>query len=68
MSGGNGVKRMRNPDRIDETLKLISEIWHKYPDQRLCQIIGNCFEAKDLYYIEDTTLIYKLIEYYNRKE
>ena len=59
---------MRNPERIDEILKLISEIWHKNPDLRLCQLIGNCFEAKDLYHIEDVALIYKLIECYSRKE
>jgi uncharacterized protein YihD (DUF1040 family) len=53
---------MRNPDRIDEMLKLISEIWHKNPDLRLCQLIGNCFTQggfrtqKDIYYVEDDEL------------
>ena len=64
---------MRNPERIDEILELISEIWHKNPDQRLCQLIGNCvintgWYAKDLYYFEDTALLRKLLEYYKRKE
>ena len=50
------INEMRNPERIDEILKLISEIWHKNPDLRLCQLIGNCFEAGDLYHIEDDML------------
>ena len=69
----------RNPDRIDESqirtnrqesideiLKLISEIWHKNPDLRLCQLIGNCFiwRETDLYYVEDNILQDKLIDKY----
>ena len=64
---------MRNPERIDEILKLISEVWHNNPDLRLCQLIGNCvidtaWHGKDLYYLEDTALLRKLLEYNNRKE
>ena len=69
---------MRNPRRIDEILKLISEIWHKYPDLRLCQLIENCFPEEvdeyglrdvDLYYLEDIDLLKKLIDtYLDRKE
>ena len=56
---------MRNPNRIDPILKLQGEIWHKYPDLRLCQIISNAadlyklqprcrkFFGSDLYYMED---------------
>ena len=61
---------MRNPERIDEMLKLISEIWHKNPNLRLCQLLGNCFtvggfrKQKDIYYIEDTELLSKLIDKY----
>ncbi len=43
-------------DRIDEVLELMSEVWHEYPDLRLCQLIGNCFTQFDLYYIEDDDL------------
>ncbi len=61
-------KKMRNPNRIDEILKLISKIWHKNPDQRLCQLIGNCFintsyHGQDLYYIEDDKLQELLTKY-----
>lgn len=69
---------MKDPKRIDEILKLISEIWHKNPDLRLCQLIGNCFKVaeydrftylKDLYYIEDDVLQDELIDtYLDRKE
>jgi len=59
---------MRDPDRIDEILELISKVWHKNPDLRLCQLIGNIFIEKDLYYVEDDRLQEALIEYYNRKE
>lgn len=65
--------KMRNPDRIDRVLKLISEIWHEYPDLRLCQLIGNCFPDHvdeyyipnlDIYYIEDDELEERLRDTY----
>jgi len=56
---------MRDSKRINEILALISSLWRTYPDLRLCQLIGNCFEAKDLYYIEDEDLKQKLIEKYD---
>lgn len=56
-------------ERIDEILELISEVWHKNPDLRLCQLIGNCFLLNDLYYIEDDMLQDELINIYlDRKE
>ena len=54
---------MRNPDRIDEILELISKIWHKNPDLRLCQLLGNCSALYDLYYVEDDKLQDELIKY-----
>jgi len=56
---------MKDPDRIDEILKLISKIWHKHPNLRLCQIIGNLFIDKDLYYIEDDVLQDRLEKKYS---
>jgi len=60
---------MKDPDRIVEILCLISEIWHKNPDLRLCQLLGNCFthgglKQKDLYYIEDDELQDRLEKLY----
>ncbi len=59
---------MRDPDRIDVILGKISKIWHRSPDQRLCQLIDNCFintphHGQDLYYIEDDDLYTSLITY-----
>lgn len=47
---------MRDPKRIDIILKLIKKLWKKNPDYRLMQLIGNCFDEGDLYYIEDDQL------------
>jgi hypothetical protein len=42
---------MRNPDRIPEILQVLGEVWMKYPDLRLGQIIDNA-----RYFNEDGTL------------
>lgn len=51
--------------KVDRILKLIKKIWKKYPDLRLCQLIGNCFIAGDNYYKEDDVLEKVLKERYN---
>lgn len=57
---------MRNPKRIDEILKLISEIWHKYPDMRLLQLLLNvCLSDTDFYFIEDNLLEQWLHDHYD---
>ena len=48
---------MRDPKRIDVILQEISDIWHKYPDMRLGQLIGNVLEGPSLYYVEDDGLV-----------
>jgi hypothetical protein len=55
--------------KILEVLKAISE---RFPELRLCQILGNCYPRRepgyprgDMYYVEDEDLLNKLIEYYN---
>lgn len=66
-----GEKNMRNPNRIPKTLSLIKEIWEKYPDLRLCQLIGNCFvydRVEYLYYVEDDILIKALKRTYSKKK
>lgn len=50
---------MRDPDRIDRILQLLSQYWHAYPDMRLAQIVGNCFPAGESYqpyHMEDNRL------------
>jgi len=56
---------MRDPKRIKPLLELIEEIWIQIPDLRLCQLIGNCWEAGDHYYKEDDELEKRLKEVYN---
>lgn len=56
---------MRDPKRIKRILKLIENIWTKNSNLRLTQLIGNCFEAGDLYYKEDKELEQKLKETYD---
>ena len=55
---------MRDPKRIDVILQEISTIWHKYPDMRLGQLIGNVLEGPNLYYVEDDSLVKALKDVY----
>ena len=56
---------MRDAKRIDVILQEISNIWHKYPDMRLGQLIGNVLEGTALYYVEDDGLVNALKDMYN---
>ena len=47
---------MRDPKRIKPMLKLIEEIWLRYPDLRLMQLLGNALGPGDPYYREDNKL------------
>ena len=40
-----------------EAISLITEIKNICPELRLCQIIGNCFDAGDNYYKPDEELV-----------
>jgi uncharacterized protein YihD (DUF1040 family) len=55
---------MRNPERIDEILNRIKEVWKLYPDMRLGQLILNVINDPALYYIEDSELADLLEKYY----
>lgn len=59
---------MRDPKRIDVILQEISNIWHKYPDMRLGQLIGNVLEGPSLYYVEDNGLVDALKDTYEGAE
>lgn len=57
---------MKDPKRIDEILKLISDIWHKNPDMRLLQLLLNmCLADTDPYYTEDGLLEQWLHDHYD---
>jgi uncharacterized protein YihD (DUF1040 family) len=48
---------LRDPKRIEPMLELIREIWYKYPDLRLTQLIMNALKMnQDPYYVEDEKL------------
>ena len=59
---------MRDPKRIDVILQEIGAIWHKYPDMRLGQLIGNVLEGPSLYYVEDDSLVKALKHMYEGAE
>lgn len=59
---------MRDPDRIDKVLNRIKEIWKKFPDLRLGQLILNVIQDPALYYIEDADLAELLEKFYGGTE
>lgn len=59
---------MRDPKRIPETLNRLQEVWKKFPDLRLGQLIGNVFkDTPGAYYVEDEDFIEKIEESYGNK-
>ena len=60
---------MRDPNRIDEYLKELGKIWHKYPDLRFSQMILNVLHEEFRgYYMEDNESIQLLKDFYGVKE
>jgi len=57
---------MRDPERIPEILNKLKEIWEKYPDLRLGQLISNMSDRSPwpLFYIEDDEFIERMEEFY----
>lgn len=53
---------MRDVRRINEVLTIIAELWAKYPDWRLTQLIINATGAEGpaLFYLEDDMLLERL--------
>jgi uncharacterized protein YihD (DUF1040 family) len=47
---------MKDAKRIKKLLGLIEDIWTANPELRLTQLIGNCFDSGDNYYVEDDRL------------
>jgi uncharacterized protein YihD (DUF1040 family) len=58
----------KNPERIDRMVELIKKKWKANPDLRLCQLLGNCFDTLDLYYVEDSDLEKQLKEVYREEQ
>ena len=59
---------MRDPNRIDRLLAKLAEVWKKYPQLRLGQLILNVIRDPALYYVEDQKLIDAIIDYYKHME
>ena len=57
---------MRDPKRIDTILARLGEVWKKYPDLRLGQLIANLGPA--VYYVEDEDLIAAIEKTYDFNE
>jgi uncharacterized protein YihD (DUF1040 family) len=56
---------MRDLARIAPLLELIEAIWRRYPDMRLCQLIGNALPNGDPYFVEDDVLAVELHRLYD---
>ncbi|WP_237722793.1 hypothetical protein, partial [Singulisphaera acidiphila] len=63
-SGSGESKAMRAPERIDQVLAVVREVWYRYPDLRLGQLIVNAVQPDEpcsqVYAVEDTVLVRKL--------
>jgi uncharacterized protein YihD (DUF1040 family) len=59
---------MRDINRIDRILAKLGEVWKKYPQLRLGQLILNVINDPTLYYVEDQDLIDSIIDYYKKLE
>jgi uncharacterized protein YihD (DUF1040 family) len=59
---------MRDVNRIEIVLDRIKELWKKYPDLRLGQLISNVIRDPALYYIEDEDLVDLIETFYKRVE
>ena len=59
---------MRDPNRIDDFLLILEEIWRKYPDLRFTQLFLNVFKNPSDYYVEDNTAFKRLREFYGVKD
>lgn len=56
---------MRDPNRIDNILQQVGEVWKQNPDLRLGQLLLNCMSDPMLYYVEDDKLVEVVRSYYN---
>lgn len=48
---------MRDPNRIEELIVDLRNLWKKKPDLRLGQLLVNLSANKDLFYLEDEDLL-----------
>lgn len=53
----NSVVTTRKPSRIKLVIRKLEELWRKYPDLRLGQLLIDCAGDKDLFNLEDDELL-----------
>jgi len=56
MEAGKGTG-IRAPQRMEEVLQLVKDVWEQYPDFRLGQLLVNNCGKVDLFYVEDEDLV-----------
>lgn len=62
----SGLRRQpRDPERIDQILAQIGEVWCQHPDMRLGQLLVNLLDPKPnaLFNVEDDVLAARLREF-----
>lgn len=55
---------MRDPNRIEEYIKIIEAIWKENPDLRFSQLVLNVFKNNSDYYLEDDITLKMFIDTY----
>ena len=55
---------MRDPKRIDDIMKRLKKLWKVFPDLRLGQLLGNCLNYQQLYYLEDEDVMKAVEAFY----
>ena len=61
---------MRNPERIDRYMNLLTQVWKEFPDLRFGQLLANMLgfvqqEAqKDIFFIEDEEFFATFTKWY----
>ena len=56
---------IRDPKRIEPTLKRLEEAWKLYPDMRLGQLIAVCAGNDNIFGIEDDIMLERIQAYIN---
>lgn len=65
------MKRMRDPNRIDNFCRMLAYYWHRVPDWRFGQLISNVLGAyvdttkRDIFFPEDDELLDFFRQYFS---
>jgi len=59
---------MKNKNRIDPIIEIITRLWKNNPDLRLGQLFCNVVPGENLYYISDEMLVETLKDFYGDKK